>query len=153
MAQSQPIPDDQVPIILCGKSLEVGEKVAPLIQPEMDVIHFINSYDDAKSDLGHLLAGHGPKSSTPNHIGSHDYSRPPRAVIFGRAFQADDVKEMHRLHCGSSAGPIAWIAGDPSIVPPPNPGPGYAEKGADNVKRAFLKWKEQGADSEEIIWY
>jgi hypothetical protein len=117
------------------------------------VIHFINSYEDAKADLGHLLAGRGPQTSTPNHIGSHDYSRPPRAVMFGRAFQADDVKEMHRLYSGKGVGTIAWIAGDPSIVPPENPGRGYAEKGAENVKKAFLKWQKDGANTEEIIWY
>lgn len=48
---------------------------------------------------------------------------------------------------------MAWIAGDPSVVPPANPGPGYPEKAAENVKKAFAKWKDAGAVDEDIVYY
>ncbi|KAI1384551.1 uncharacterized protein F4822DRAFT_433095 [Hypoxylon trugodes] len=141
------------PVVLCGKTLEVGEKVTSLILPEIEVIHFINSYEDAKAHLGDLLAGRGPKTPSSNHIGTHDYSRPPRAVIFGRAFAPADVQELNRLYRGTGKVPVAWIAGDPAVKPPAQPGPGYAEKGADNVKRAFFKWSEDGDNNEDILYY
>ncbi|KAI5855064.1 hypothetical protein GGS23DRAFT_445781 [Durotheca rogersii] len=141
-----------VPVVLCGKTLEVGEKVTPMIKPEIEVIHFVNSYEYAKENLGDLIAGRGPKAPSGNVVGSHDYSKPPRAVIFGRAFAPEDVKELNRLFRGSGT-PVAWIAGDPSVIPPENPGPGYAEKAADNVKRALNRWKDAGANSEDIVYY
>ncbi|KAH8892246.1 hypothetical protein GQ53DRAFT_806132 [Thozetella sp. PMI_491] len=140
--------------IACGKSFQVGEKVLPLLSPQIEVIQFITSFEDAKTYIGDLLAGRGPGDCPPTHIGSHDFSKPPRAVFFGRAFTGEQVKEIHSLHKGKGvAGPVAWIAGDPAVVPPANPGPGYAEKAAENVKRALAGWIEAGANSEEIVWY
>jgi hypothetical protein len=45
------------------------------------------------------------------------------------------------------------IAGDPNTKFPANLGLDYAEKAAQNVVKAFLKWKESGADSEDIVYY
>ena len=117
------------------------------------VIHFINTFEDAKADLPDLLAGRGPKSPSSNHIGTHDYSKPPAAVIFGRAFDPDHVTELNRLCCGAGSVPIAWIAGDPTILPPAHPGPGYAENSAKNVKRAFERWRDAGGKDEEVVFY
>ncbi|RYP12600.1 hypothetical protein DL765_007231 [Monosporascus sp. GIB2] len=156
MAQAEPAAaglTEPIPAILCGKTFEVGEKVTPLIQPEVQVIHFINSFEDAKANLGDLIAGRGPKSPSLNHIGSHDYSKPPRAIIFGRAFDPADVKELNRLYRGMGSAPVAWIAGDPAVKPPAHPGPGYAEKGAENVKKAFARWRDAGGNSEDIVYY
>ncbi|KAJ9652087.1 hypothetical protein H2198_008673 [Neophaeococcomyces mojaviensis] len=144
---------EPIPVILCGKTFEVGEKVTMLILPEIQVIHFINSLEDAKTNLGDLLAGRKPKSPSPNHIGTHDYSKPPRAVVFGRAFDLADVKELNRLHRGTGSGPVAWIAGDPAAIPPAQPGPGYAEKAAANVKKALARWMDREGNDEDIIYY
>ncbi|KAK5723053.1 hypothetical protein LTR17_014014 [Elasticomyces elasticus] len=148
--------DDEEPVcaVLCGKTFEVGEKVTSLLKPEIEVIHFINSFEDAKDNLGELLAGRVPKQSCkPNHIGSHDYSQLPRVVIFGRAFAQGEVNELNRLYGSTSSVPVAWIAGESSIVPPTQPGSGYAEAGAKNVKKAFERWREGGAKSDEIVYY
>ena len=118
------------------------------------VIHFINSFEDAKKDLGELLDGREPKLSKTNHVGTHDYSQPPHAVVFGRAFAGHEVKELNRLYRGHGAGPVAWIAGDPeAVLPKPSEDPNYAEKGAESVKRAFARWKEAGSDSDDVVLY
>lgn len=118
------------------------------------VIHFITSFEQAKTYLGDLLAGLGPGDCPTNHVGTHDYDKPVRCVFFGRAFTGEQVEEIHGLHKGKgAAGPVAWLAGDPAIQPPAVPGPGYAEKAAENVKRALAQWIEAGANSEEIVWY
>ncbi|KAI1322240.1 hypothetical protein F5Y16DRAFT_413354 [Xylariaceae sp. FL0255] len=143
-----------VPAIACGKLFQVAERVLPLLSPEIEVIHFINSFEDAKTYIGDLLAGRGPGDCPPNHVGSHDYSKSVCCIFFGRAFTGEQVKEVHSMHHRKGVnGPVAWLAGDPAIVPPANPGSAYAEKAAENVKRALLGWVEAGADSEEIIWY
>ncbi|VUC35874.1 unnamed protein product [Clonostachys rosea] len=142
-----------VPAILCGKTLEVGEIVAPLVKPDIEIIHFINSYEYAKAHIGKLIAGQVPSEPSGNDIGSHNYSRAPRVVFFGRAFNHEYVVELNKLFRGKGNAPVAWIAGDPDTKFPANPGPDYAEKAAQNVLRAFLKWKDSGANSEEIVYY
>lgn len=117
------------------------------------VIHFINSFEDAIANLAELLAGKGPKLPSRNHIGTHDYSRPPRAVIFGQAFAAEHVKELHHLYGGQGGRPMAWIAGDPNVVPPEHPGPDYAERAANSVKRVLAEWESAGASNDNIVYY
>ncbi|KAI0435281.1 hypothetical protein F5Y09DRAFT_349617 [Xylaria sp. FL1042] len=75
-----------------------------MIRPEIEFIQFINSFEDAEINFPSLLDGNGPTSKIPNSIGSHDFRKTPRGVIFGRAFDPDDVKELDRLfvmplHC------------------------------------------------------
>ncbi|KAI0188383.1 hypothetical protein EV127DRAFT_434655 [Xylaria flabelliformis] len=142
-----------IPVILCGKTMEVGEKVTSLVKPEIEVIQFIQSFEDAKANFSSLLAGNGPTSKISNNLGSHDFTRPPRGIIFGRAFDPENVKELNRLFRDATSQSVAWIAGDPAVGPPPVPMPGYAEKAADNVKRALQKWIDDGADSRDIVYY
>uniref|UniRef100_A0A8H7N2K0 Uncharacterized protein n=1 Tax=Bionectria ochroleuca TaxID=29856 RepID=A0A8H7N2K0_BIOOC len=123
------------------------------------VIHFVTSFEEAKTYIGELLAGRGPGDCPPNHVGSHDYSKHSRCIFFGRGYTEEQVREIYSLHRGKGVdGPVAWIAGDPAVGPPPNPGPGgygpeFAEKAAESVKQALSKWINNGAQSEEIIWY
>ncbi|KAI8948683.1 hypothetical protein F4801DRAFT_556188 [Xylaria longipes] len=142
-----------IPIVLCGKTLETGQGVTASLQPDIEVIHFINSFEYAKENLPDLLAGRGPKSPSTNQIGTHDYTKQPRAVIFGRAFDPADVKELNQLCRGTGSVPVAWIAGDPAVKPPAHPDQAYAKKGAENVKRAFMEWEKAGTGSEDIVYY
>ncbi|KAI0453335.1 hypothetical protein F5B21DRAFT_525892 [Xylaria acuta] len=73
---------DPIPIILCGKTLETGERSSISVNP----------FEYAKDNLPDLLAGRGPKSPSSNNLGTHDYRKAPRAVIFGRAFDPAHVK-------------------------------------------------------------
>jgi hypothetical protein len=50
------------------------------------VIHFITSFEEAKTYIGELLAGRGPRECPPNHVGSHDYSKHARCIFFGRGY-------------------------------------------------------------------
>ncbi|KAI1612247.1 hypothetical protein EDD36DRAFT_420095 [Exophiala viscosa] len=153
MEHSPGSPDEPIPIILCGKALEIGEIVSRSTQPEFQVIHFINTFEDAKANLGSLVAGHGPQTPSSNHIGSHDYSKPPRAVVFGRAYNSAHVKELHRLFRGKANHPVAWIVSDPSVKPPGRPGPSYAEEAANNVRRAFARWSDAGGADKDLVYY
>ncbi|KAI1261603.1 hypothetical protein F5Y18DRAFT_430907 [Xylariaceae sp. FL1019] len=146
---SQPIP-----VISCGQAIEIGERVAPALKPEIEVVRFFNDMAEAKENIPSMLAGAGPKSDSPNQVGTHDYSKVPRAVIFGRAIDLAFVVELHELCKGVSQAPVAWIASDPSYkVPPGLPGPGYAERVANTVKETVLSWINEGAKREEIVYY
>jgi hypothetical protein len=117
------------------------------------VIQWINSFEYAKDNLADLLAGRPPTSPSDDPVGTHNYGQLPRAIIFGRAFPHEQAKELNRLFRGSSAKPVAWIVGDPDVVPPAHPGPDYAAKGAAHVKAAFSKWNASGGNTDDILYY
>lgn len=87
------------------------------------------------------------------HIGSHKFGRHPRGIFYRLAFNPEDVKDPDRLFGDVSSSPVAWIAGDPSVIPQAYPGADYAEKAAENVKREFQKWSDDGANNRDIIYY
>lgn len=118
------------------------------------MVHFIQSNEAALKEIPELLAGRDPQSSDDNGVGTHDYSRPPRAVIFGRGYALEDIEQFYKASAGSNVDPVVWIAGDPAKKPGPNvppPGPGYAKVAAEDVKVLLEKWKEEGATKDGII--
>lgn len=119
------------------------------------VIHFLEegTFEDAKSELTDVLVGRTPQSSNPNEVGTHDYSRPPRAIIFGRAFSLEQIQEVRDTHATTAKEPVAWIVGDPSKALNGPPGPGYAQTAAESVKSALASWKNGGGAKDEIILY
>ncbi|KAJ5303061.1 hypothetical protein N7476_009860 [Penicillium atrosanguineum] len=143
-----------LPVVLCGKTAAIGGGVSGFLQPDYEVVHFIQSNEAALKEIPELLAGRDPQSSDDNGVGTHDYSKPPRAVIFGRGFPLENIEQYYKACAGSNADPVAWIAGDPAKKPDPNappPGPGYAKFATDGVKAVLEKWKEEGATKDGII--
>jgi hypothetical protein len=63
------------------------------------------------------------------------------------------VKELLELCRGVGSAPVAWIMGDPDTEPPAQLGPAYAKQAADNVKKAFVRWVDQGGNDGEILYY
>lgn len=121
--------------------------------PLPTVIHFLQegTFEEAKSELGEALAGREPRTSSPNDVGTHNYSRPPRAVIFGRAFSLEQIQEVRESFGSIAKEPVAWVVGDPAKALSGPPGPGYAKTAADLVKSVLGKWKDEGGVKDEII--
>ncbi|KFY48784.1 hypothetical protein V496_10227 [Pseudogymnoascus sp. VKM F-4515 (FW-2607)] len=123
-----------MPVVACGKITAMGQSISQHVLPEYEVIHFILSYEAAEAELPHLLAGRDPQSQSPNGIGTHDYSRPPRAVIFGRGYNPQQVEELKKKFAGIAKEPVAWnIAAD--------------------MKNVLNKWRDRGGKDEEILVY
>jgi hypothetical protein len=49
------------------------------------------------------------------------------------------VRELHGFNRGTGIAPVAWIACDPDFKLPAQVHPGYAEKGAENVKKGAFE--------------
>ncbi|KAI0203360.1 hypothetical protein F4808DRAFT_418427 [Astrocystis sublimbata] len=141
-----------IPIILIGASQEVGRKVTESFKSHFEVIQFMDSFPKAQENLPSILAGKGPKTPSDNDIGTHDYSKTPRAVIFGRRYNQEQVKELNGLCSGTESAPVAWITGDPAVEPPAQPGPDYASKTAGLVMDAFKKWENAGGKSDILLY-
>ncbi|KAF7156376.1 hypothetical protein CNMCM6106_009643 [Aspergillus hiratsukae] len=142
-----------IPVVACGRTTAVGKPVSQFLLPEYEVIHFIQSLEAAEAELPHILAGREPQCQDPNDVGTHDYSQPPRAIIFGRGFAPEQVEELFKKFKGSAKEPVAWLRGDPKDVPVGGPGPGYAEKVVGDMKKVLDKWRDAGAKDEEILVY
>ncbi|KAK9365346.1 hypothetical protein V1509DRAFT_642781 [Lipomyces kononenkoae] len=141
-----------IPVILCGKTTAIGKPVSEFLLPEYEVIHFIQSYEAAQSEIPQVLAGHDPQTRTP--IGTHNYSRPARAVILGRAFTPEQVEEVRKLCKGSAKDAVAWLVSDPANAPGNGPpGPAYAAVVANDVKRVLASWINEGNQRDGIVWY
>ncbi|EAL84206.1 hypothetical protein KXW98_005273 [Aspergillus fumigatus] len=141
------------PIVACGRSTATGKLVSQHLLPEYEVIHFIQSVEAAEAELPHLLAGRDPQSRYSNELGTHDYSRPPRAVIFGRGYEPQQVEELKEKFAGVAKEPVAWVRGNPADVPAGGPGPDYAQKVAADMKQVLKKWRDAGAKDEETLVY
>ncbi|KAJ5595083.1 uncharacterized protein N7459_001291 [Penicillium hispanicum] len=145
-----------LPVVLCGRTSAIGKPVSQALLPEYEVIHFIQTSEAAQAELPALLAGRDPKPTHTNDIGTHEYSKPARAVIFGRGFPLDEVQSLQKACSGINKDPVAWIVGDPAKAPGPNtppPGPGYAQVAANSVKDVLATWAQRGAVKDEIILY
>ncbi|KAF7178943.1 hypothetical protein CNMCM7691_007767 [Aspergillus felis] len=142
-----------MPVVACGRRTAVGQSVSQHLLPEYEVIHFIQSDEAAEAELPHLLAGRDPQSQNPNDVGTHDYSRPPRAVIFGRGYEPQQVEELKKKFAGIAKEPVAWVRGNPADAPVGAVGPDYAQKVGLDMKRLLGKWRDAGAKDEEILVY
>lgn len=90
-----------------------------------------------------------------NDVGTKDYSRPVRAIIFGRGFDLEDIEALRENVASISQDPVLWIAGDPSRKPPPSavPPPNYHQLVAGVARKLLGGWVEAGATSNEVVLY
>ncbi|CAG8240558.1 unnamed protein product [Penicillium olsonii] len=144
-----------LPIVICALDDQIGKPVSELLQPEYEVIHFIQSLEAAQSEIPHILAGRDPQSRHTNNVGTKDYTRPARAVIFGRGFDLEDIEALREKVAGASPDPVVWIAGDPSRKPPPSalPPPNYPQLVAGVARKLLGGWVEAGGVEDEVILY
>ncbi|OQD60013.1 hypothetical protein PENPOL_c033G10074 [Penicillium polonicum] len=144
-----------LPIAICALDSGIGKPVSKLLLPEFEVTHFIQSLSAAQSEIPHLLAGRDPQSPHVNDVGTKDYSRPVRAIIFGRGFDLEDIEALRVNVASISQDPVLWIAGDPSRKPPPGavPPPNYHQLVARVARKLLGGWVEAGATINEVILY
>ncbi|KAL4737840.1 hypothetical protein BDV11DRAFT_190692 [Aspergillus similis] len=145
---------ESIPVVLCGRRIEVGKPVSDLLRPEYEVIHFIASPKALHAELPLLLSGQDPEPvvTRPNEVGTHDYSRPPQAVIFGRGYTMEFVQQVKEAYQSRSPEPVAWVTGDPATAPSGPPPPAYAEATANTVKNVLAAWREQGGGDAFLVY-
>ncbi|CAG7942323.1 unnamed protein product [Penicillium salamii] len=142
-----------LPIVICALDDQIGKPVSELLQPEFEVIHFIQSLKAAQSEIPHILAGHDPQSPS-NNIGTKNYTHQARAIIFGRGFDLEDIQDI-REKAGASPDPVVWIAGDPSRKPAPGAvlPPNYPQLVAGVARRLLGQWLEDGGVEDVVVLY
>ncbi|KAI1305519.1 hypothetical protein F5Y03DRAFT_395051 [Xylaria venustula] len=138
------------PLILCGKTEEIGRGVIATLKPEYDVIHFVMSPDGGAVQIPAILKG---EQSPPSEsaLGSKDYSKPPIAIILGGAFDDAGIETMMKASEGTR--PIPWLRPDLTKPAPPL-GPEYGKALVARIKVLLAQLEKEGKLSEEKVhWY
>ncbi|KAI1322181.1 hypothetical protein F5Y16DRAFT_404750 [Xylariaceae sp. FL0255] len=137
------------PLLVIGRTMQIGTVVTELLKPEYEVIHFMLGADAAKKQMPPLLRGESVTSDT--ELGTKDYSRPPVAVILGAGYSDDDVADIMKTAGGIR--PMPWLQCD-TTKPTPPLGPEYGKTLVMRVKELLGKLKAEGKmDEEAVRWY
>ncbi|KAF5636768.1 uncharacterized protein FTJAE_5964 [Fusarium tjaetaba] len=141
MSETSPIP-----IILCGKTEFIGERVIEALKPEIEVVQFILPGDSGKVIIPALLAGKSPPSHLDSSaIGSGNYSNAPHAVVLGGAFEESDIATLRdAVKTVNGARGVAWLRQDTTRPAPPVTSPEYPKLMTRRTKEAVIKLDKDG---------
>ncbi|KAK0638494.1 hypothetical protein B0T16DRAFT_462271 [Cercophora newfieldiana] len=135
-----------IPIIIVGAQESVGLIAKEALKPEYEVIHF-TLRPAAFAEIPLLLKGEVP-SPPSSSIGTGNWSTPPKAVVFGGAFTADNIKELRALVDGTEGNlrKIPWVAVDGSKPRPEVRGneQGYMAAMSKRFKKGLEELEAEG---------
>ncbi|KAF4630705.1 hypothetical protein G7Y89_g7440 [Cudoniella acicularis] len=130
-----------VPIILCGKSTQIGTSVIAALKPEYEVIHFILTPAAALAEIPLILKGEAVTSD--NDLGSHDYSKKTRVVIFGGAYEENDVEAVLKASKEAGGPLVPFLRPDTTKAAPPL-GPEYGKALVARLKVTMGEMNAEG---------
>ncbi|EWZ33481.1 hypothetical protein IWW34DRAFT_910075 [Fusarium oxysporum f. sp. albedinis] len=153
MSETSPIP-----IILCGKTEFIGERVIGALKPEIEVVQFILPGDSGQVIIPALLAGKSPPSHPDSSaIGSGNYNNAPRAVVLGGAFEESDIATLRdAVKTVNGARGVAWLRQDTTQPAPPVTSPEYPKLMTRRTKEAVIKLNKDGkldGTYDGLEWY
>ncbi|RYP59308.1 hypothetical protein DL769_008603 [Monosporascus sp. CRB-8-3] len=127
------------PVILCGKTEQIGQGVIATLKPEYD--------EGGKVQIPAILKGDQspPSDST---LGSKDYSKPPIAVLLGAGY--DDAGTEVMMKASERLRPIPWLRPDMSKPAPPL-GPEYGKALVARIKELLAQLKVEGKMNEQKV--
>lgn len=118
------------------------------------VIHFVQTVDAGKQQIPALLRGDNPGSPSST-LGSKNYERTSIAIIFGAAFEDQDIQELREAVKGvKGTKRVPWLRPDTSKPTPP-PGPEYGKAMVTRIKETIKELEEKGEleGNGEIVWF
>ncbi|CAI6098711.1 hypothetical protein V2G26_001390 [Clonostachys chloroleuca] len=138
MAASTPIP-----IILCGKTEQIGQGVIEGLKPEFEVVQFIMNPGAVITEVPFILRGEAPESSSSS-IGTGNVAAGVRAVLLGGAFDDATIFLIRTEIARSITSPkLPWVRQDMEKPAPPL-GPEYGKAMVARSKEALLKLQAEG---------
>ncbi|KAK7417422.1 hypothetical protein QQX98_004541 [Neonectria punicea] len=141
-----------IPIILCGKTEQIGKGVIAGLQPEYEVVHFILTPEAGVKELPQILQGIALEEKSSN-IGSGNLDRGIKAIVLGGAFDDEGITLMKEA--ASQIKKVAWLRQD-TTKPAPPLGPEYGKEMVRRVKETLGELQESGKltnGEEGVFWY
>lgn len=162
------------PVILCGKTEQIGKGVIETLKPEFEgrlsiypaqmfpvvaakrsanvqiVVHFVMTPESGKEQIPAIFRGETP-SSRDSELGTKDYSQKPAAVILGGGYDDAGIEVM--MDASKGIHPVPWLRPDLSLPAPPL-GPEYGKALVQRIKEKLAVLEKEGQMSEEkVVWY
>ncbi|KAF7556393.1 hypothetical protein G7Z17_g1438 [Cylindrodendrum hubeiense] len=128
------------PIILCGKTEQIGRGVIEGLKPEYEVVHFVLTPEAGVKEIPQVLQGKLPDVKSSD-IGSGNLTHGVKAVVLGGAYEDEGITVMR--DAVSSIAEIAWVRQD-TTQPTPPLGPEYGKAMVARVKEALGKLEASG---------
>ncbi|KAF2719049.1 hypothetical protein K431DRAFT_273459 [Polychaeton citri CBS 116435] len=145
-----------IPIVLCGENPLVGKAAAQRMLPEVEVIAFISTVEEAKANISALVAGSPPPSLVDEIVGSKDYSQSPAAVVIGGAFTAETLAEIRQSVQHVKPG-VPWLTREPNsegrFSSPEKEGEKYGRVAAHAVNTAVMKLEGEGMSGKDWLYH
>ncbi|OGM39690.1 hypothetical protein ABOM_011639 [Aspergillus bombycis] len=136
-----------VPVIVCGKTSQVGDLVREALHPEYEVTHLFLSPSTAKNEIPVLLRQANSTTSTEN-------GKSPAAIIMGGGYTNTDLDEIRAASQGPDARPVAWLKVDPQKTPSSLPvGPEYARAVAQRTKDRLDELVQNGGIHKDEVHF
>ncbi|KAK6217904.1 hypothetical protein LQW54_003192 [Pestalotiopsis sp. IQ-011] len=140
------------PVILCGKTEQIGVGVIADLKPEYDDIHFVLTPEAGAAQIPAILNGEKAVPSD-TELGSKDYSRPPICVILGGGYDDAAIKLMMTAAKDHSNRPVPWLRPDLTKPAPPL-GPEYGKALVRRIKELIPELeRENKLNTAEEQWY
>ncbi|RBR11633.1 uncharacterized protein FIESC28_08916 [Fusarium coffeatum] len=147
-----------IPIILCGKTEFIGQRVIEAVKPEIEVVHFVLPGESGKIIIPELLRGnHPPPHPEASTIGSGNYAQVPCAIVLGGAFEDADIAALRdAVKSVDGVRGVAWVRQDTTQPAPPVTSPEYPKLMTKRTKEAIIQLHKDGkldGSRDEIEWY
>ncbi|KAH7185092.1 uncharacterized protein B0J16DRAFT_124474 [Fusarium flagelliforme] len=147
-----------IPIILCGKTEFIGQRVIQALKPEIEVVHFVLPGESGKFIIPELLRGnHPPSHLESSTIASGNYAHVPCAVVLGGAFEDADIAALRdAVKAVDGVRGVAWVRQDTTQPAPPVTSPEYPKLMTMRTKEAIIRLHKDGklnGRRDEIEWY
>ncbi|CAM1507720.1 Fc.00g045680.m01.CDS01 [Cosmosporella sp. VM-42] len=141
-----------IPIILCGKTEQIGKRVIEGLKPEYEVVHFILTPEAGAKEIPEILQGRTP-AGAGSTIGSGNFSSGVRAIVTGGAYNDDGIAFMQKA--AARVAEVAWLRQD-VMKPTPPLGPEYGKAMVSRVRETLNCLQLDGSLDDrkgETFWY
>ncbi|KAF2866637.1 hypothetical protein BDV95DRAFT_205159 [Massariosphaeria phaeospora] len=143
-----------IPVLACGKSVDIAKTVIDIVHPDYEVIHVVLNAQQGAIDIPRILSGAHPTDHTSN-VGTQNYSKIPVAVVVGGGFDDADFKLMRDACDGEGVKTVPWLRHDRStLTGPPSKEEmaAFAKNSAERVKKLMvdLKVGMEGGTSDGV---
>lgn len=94
-------------------------------------------------------------ATTDNELGSHNYSKVPKAVILGGGYDDSMIDEMRKATKAAGAPEVPWLRPD-TTKPAPPLGPEYGKALVARLKTLMAEMQVEGKldqGIEGVFWY
>ncbi|WRT68860.1 uncharacterized protein IL334_005841 [Kwoniella shivajii] len=145
-------------IILCGKTAAIGRGVIAGLKPQVEVIRFVSSLNQANNEIPLILSGQYknlPEVTKGEEIlGTQNFNRIPDAVMLGGGYSKQDFEQIQKTCLDTpKAKAVPFFLADTTLPAPPL-GPEYGKAMTNRAKDALEKWRlNLTGNTTGPIWY